>query len=243
MPGSYRERNSTSDRTLDIEPVHRRAARSTAYRYLQTLTASGLVEEDGGGGFRLGMRIFELARVARKSYGFSEVVGPVLADLARTTGETALLTRRHGASVVCLDKHEADGRPLRVSYERGSVFTPNAGASALILFAWDDPAELTLLLSTVDLPPCTAGTPISPAEIVATLLPVREQGYLVSQGTLDQDAVGVAAPVRDPTGAVTAAVSVVAVASRVAPGDIDTLVREVLRAASALSGKLALAAN
>lgn len=258
MPGSYRERNSTSDRTLDILSLFTDerprltaselaarlgTARSTAYRYLQTLTASGLVEDDGGGGFRLGMRIFELARVARKSYGFAEVVGPVLAGLALATGETALLTRRHGASVVCLDKHEAEGRPLRVSYERGSVFAPNAGASALILFAWDDPAELTALLSTVDLPRYTAGTPTSPAEIVATLRPVRDQGYLVSQGTLDQDAVGVAAPVRDAEAAVTAAVSVVAVASRVAPGDIDTLVHEVLRAAAALSEKLTLVAN
>jgi DNA-binding IclR family transcriptional regulator len=258
MPGSYRERNSTSDRTLDILSLFTDerprltaselaarlgTARSTAYRYLQTLTASGLVEEDGGGGFRLGMRIFELARVARRSYRFSDVVGPALADLARATGETALLTRRHGTSVVCLDKHEADGRLLRISYERGSVFAPNAGASALILFAWDDPAELTALLEFADLPPYTSGTPTRPADIVATLAPVRAQGYLVSQGTLDPDAVGVAAPVRDPAGTVTAAVSVVAVASRVAPGGLDTLIAEVLKSAGTLSAKLALVAN
>ena len=258
MPGTYRERNSTSDRTLDILSLFTDerprltanelaarlgTARSTAYRYLQTLTASGLVEEDGGGGFRLGMRIFELARVARRSYGFSDVVGQVLADLARATGETALLTRRQGASVVCLDKHEADGRLLRISYERGSVFAPNAGASALILFAWDDPADLTALLESVDLPHYTAATPARPAEIVAALRPVRDQGYLVSRGTLDPDAVGVAAPVRDAAGAVTAAVSIVAVASRVAPAGIDALVAEVLRSATALSERLSLVAN
>jgi len=276
MPGSYRERNSTSDRTLDILSLFTDerprltaselaarlgTARSTAYRYLQTLTASGLVEEDGGGGFRLGMRIFELARVARRSYGFSDVVGPVLADLARATGETALLTRRHGASVVCLDKHEADGRLLRVSYERGSVFAPNAGASALVLFAWDDPAELAALLQNVELPHYTPATPATPAEIAATLQPVRGQGYLVSRGTLDPDAIGVAAPVRDAAGAggaagavgaggaagaggaVNAAVSVVAVASRVAPGDLDHLISEVLKSASTLSAQLTLVAD
>jgi DNA-binding IclR family transcriptional regulator len=258
MPGSYRERNSTSDRTLDILSLFTDerprltaselaarlgTARSTAYRYLQTLTASGLVEEDGGGGFRLGMRIFELARVARRSYGFADVVGPVLADLARATGETALLTRRHGAFVVCLDKHEADGRVLRISYERGSVFAPNAGASALILFAWDDPADLTARLKSVDLPHYTPVTPASPAEIVAALAPVRAQGYLVSQGTLDPDAVGVAAPVRDSAGSVIAAVSVVAVASRVAPGDLDHLISEVLKSAGELTETLALVAN
>jgi DNA-binding IclR family transcriptional regulator len=258
VPGSYRERNSTSDRTLDILSLFTDerprltaselaarlgTARSTAYRYLQTLTASGLVEEDGGGGYRLGLRIFELARVARKAYGFSEVVGPVLAELARATGETALLTRRHGASVVCLDSRDADGRLLRVSYERGSVFAPNAGASALVLFAWDDPAELTALLETVDLPHYTRETPVSAEEIIATLRPVRAQGYLVSQGTLDPGALGVAAPVMDSAGAVAAAVSVVAVASRVAPGDLGNLISEVLKSAAALSENLSLVAN
>jgi DNA-binding IclR family transcriptional regulator len=258
MPGSYRERNSTSDRTLDIlsqftddrprltagELAARLGtARSTAYRYLQTLTAAGFVEEDPGGGFRLGMRIFELARVARRSYSFSAVVGPVLANLARATGETALLTRRHGTSVVCLDKHEAEGRLLRISYERGSVLAPNAGASALILFAWDDPAQLTALLESAELPRYTSSTPVRPAEIAAALALARDQGYLVSHGALDPDAIGVAAPVRDSAGAITTAVSVVAVASRAAGEHIDGLIDAVQRSAQALSSQLAITAN
>jgi DNA-binding IclR family transcriptional regulator len=258
MPGSYRERNSTSDRTLDVLTMFTEdrprltagelaarfgTARSTAYRYLQTLTAAGFVEEDPGGGFRLGMRIFELARVARRSYEFADVVGPVLAGLSRATGETALLTRRHGTSVVCLDKHEAEGRLLRISYERGSVLAPNAGASALILFAWDDLGELAALLDSVELPRYTAITPARPAEIVELLTRVREQGYLVSQGALDPDAVGVAAPVFDSRGTVLAAVSVVAVASRVTGTRIDTLVDAVRRSAETLSSRLALIAN
>lgn len=258
MPGSYRERNSTSDRTLDIlnlftdeQPrltaselaARLGIARSTVYRYLQTLTASGFVEEVPTGGFRLGLRIFELARVARRSYGFSGVVRPVLAGLAESTGETALLTRRHGTSVVCLERHEAEGRHLRVSYERGSVFAPNAGASALILFAWDDPVSLQSLLESVPLPRYTAATLTEPAEIVAALQPVREQGYLVSRGSLDPGAVGIAAPVRDDDGVVVAAVSVVAVASRIPDAAIDGLVGHVLRSAASLSGLLSLVAN
>jgi DNA-binding IclR family transcriptional regulator len=258
MPGSYRGRNSTSDRTLDILNLFTAdrprltanelaaqlgIARSTAYRYLQTLTASGFVEEVPNGGFRLGLRIFELARVARRGYGFSDTVRPVLAGLAESTGETALLTRRHGASVVCLEKHEAERRHLRISYERGSVFAPNAGASALILFAWDDPAPLLSLLESVPLPRYTAATLTSPAEIVAALAPIRAQGYLVSQGTLDPDAVGVAAPVRDEDGTVIAAVSVVAVASRAPDAVVDSLVGHVVRSAQSLSGLLSLVAN
>jgi DNA-binding IclR family transcriptional regulator len=258
MPGSYRERNSTSDRTLDVlamftddQPrltagelaARLGTARSTAYRYLQALTTAGFVEEDPGGGFRLGMRIFELARVARRSYGLADLAAPVLADLAQATEETALLTRRHSSAVVCLDKREADGRLLRISYERGTVLAPNAGASALILFAWDDPAELAALLESAQLPRYTPTTPVLPDQIAATLAPARDQGYLVSHGTLDPDAVGVAAPVRDEGGAVVAAVSVVAVASRASGERLGVLVDAVRRGAETLTSALALVAN
>lgn len=258
MPGSYRERNSTSDRTLDVLAMFTDenprltagelaarlgTARSTAYRYLQALTAAGFIEEDPNGGFRLGMRIFELARVARRSHGFAELAGPILGKLAQATGETALLTRRHGNAVVCLDKREAEGRLLRISYERGTVLPPNAGASALILFAWDDPVTLTALLGAMTLPQYTPASPVSPADIAAILALVRDQGYLVSHGTLDPDAVGVAAPVRDEAGAVIAAVSVVALASHASGGRLSILVDAVRRAAETLSSQLALVGN
>jgi DNA-binding IclR family transcriptional regulator len=46
--------------------------------------------------------VLELARLARRTYGLSEVALPVLTELATTVGETALLTRRVGDLVVCL---------------------------------------------------------------------------------------------------------------------------------------------
>lgn len=82
--------------------------------------------------------------------------------------------------MVCLDKHEADGHLVRISYERGSIFTPNAGASALVLFAWDDPAQLAALLGSAELPRYTAATPVQPAEIAAVLADVRDH-VLVSR--------------------------------------------------------------
>jgi DNA-binding IclR family transcriptional regulator len=250
---SYRDRNSTADRTLDIlnmfddeRPRITAAeltkefgvARSTAYRYLQTLSASRFIEEDPRGGYRLGLRVFELARTARRAYGFSETVGPVLAELSESTGETALLTRRHGAQVVCLEMREAGGRHLRISYERGSVLAPNAGASALVLFAWEDAEELMTLLGTVTLPRFTPRTLTDPADLLRRLGSIREQGFAVSHGELDLDAIGVAAPVRDEEGAVAAAVSVVAVSSRVTGATVEHLVGQVLHAARRLTDAL-----
>src|SRR5580692_10931732 len=78
----YRERNSTADRALNVLQMfsddraeisavevaeNLGVARSTAYRYLQTLVQSQFLDETGRGTFRLGMRILSsrgsLARV------------------------------------------------------------------------------------------------------------------------------------------------------------------------------------
>src|SRR5690348_17352593 len=83
-------------------------ARSTAYRYLQSLVGSGFLEESDAGRFRLGRRIMELARLARRGTGLSEVARPVMRRLAAATGETILLTRLAGTTVICLEREEAE---------------------------------------------------------------------------------------------------------------------------------------
>src|ERR1035437_7614259 len=93
----YRERNSTADRALDILGMfdeHRPTigaaevadqlgvARSTAYRYVQSLGQSGFLEEAETGRFRLGRRILELALLARRGLGLAEVARPVMRRLS-----------------------------------------------------------------------------------------------------------------------------------------------------------------
>lgn len=255
---AYRERNSTSDRTLDILTLFSASrpritaselaaefgvARSTAYRYLQTLTASGFVEEDPGGGFRLGMRVFELARVARQAYGLSDIVRPVLRELAESSGETALLTRRSGTQVICLEREEPQLHRLRLSYERGTSLALNAGASAYIVLAWEDPTRLDSLLATAELPRFTGATLTEPAEVVERLAEIRNAGYAVSHGEVDPDAVGIAAPIRDADGTVTAGLSIVGVERRVPAARLGDLVAQVRKAADYVSERLDLASH
>ncbi|MFF5138414.1 helix-turn-helix domain-containing protein [Streptomyces sp. NPDC013157] len=57
-------------------------ARSTAYRYLQSLVSSRFLEEAPGGGFRLGLRVLEIGRLARRSYGLSEIAVPAMTELS-----------------------------------------------------------------------------------------------------------------------------------------------------------------
>ncbi|MFF0456442.1 IclR family transcriptional regulator [Nocardia africana] len=250
---AYRERNSTADRALDIlllfsadKPVWSAGdiaaglgvARSTGYRYLQSLVANGFIEETVGG-FRLGPRIFELARLARAGIGLSEVALPVMRTLAQEVGETVLLTRRSGRSVVCLDLVEA-AHAVRLTYDRGHVLPINAGAAAEVLLAWADPAEVVRVLGREPLERFTAKTLTDPDELRARLVRIRKRGVAVSQGELDEHILGVAAPIRDGSGAVCAAISIAALAARVPRSRLREVENAVRDAAHAISGQLEL---
>jgi DNA-binding IclR family transcriptional regulator len=254
----YRERNSTADRALDIlgmfaddRPVisgtevaeRLGTSRSTAYRYLQSLVAGRFLEEAPGGGFRLGLRVLELARLARRTYGLSDVALPVMQRLAARTQESVLLTRRVGDLVVCLDRAESVVHTVRISYERGSALPVNAGAAALALLAWADPAETRTMLERVELRSFTPGTLTDVDALMTRLAEIRELGYSVTRGEVDNDVLGIAAPIRDDTGAVVAAVSVAAVASRVPSDRQEDVVHAVHTAAAEISDRLATVAS
>ncbi|WP_329410386.1 IclR family transcriptional regulator [Nocardia vinacea] len=251
--GTYRERNSTADRALDIlmlfsvdKPVWTGSevanelgvARSTGYRYLQSLTSNGFIE-DTAGGFRLGPKIFQLARLARAGLGLSDVALPVMRSLAAQVGETVLLTRRSGRSVVCLDLVEAQ-HAVRLSYERGHVLPINAGAAAEVLLAWSDPDEVTTVLEQAPLERFTAKTLTDPESLRKRLAHIRKQGVAVSQGELDPHILGVAAPIRNAEGSVCAAVSIAALAGRVPRAQLRHVEDAVREAAASISRQLEL---
>jgi len=218
--------------------AHLGVARSTAYRYLQSLTGNGFLEEQEGSGFRLGPRVVALARLARKSVGLSELARPVMRRLVERTGMPALLTRRTGSTVVCLEREDA-GTSLRLSYERGEVLAINAGASALALLAWAPAEELDALLAG-PLPRYTRATHADPIALRARLAEIRRQGYAVGNGELDPDVLGIGAPVRSENGDVVGALSVAAFSHRVPEEKVPHYIAAVCQAAEELSGEVKL---
>ncbi|MEE4495257.1 IclR family transcriptional regulator [Streptomyces sp. BE230] len=249
--GSYRERNATADRALDIlllfsderpalsgaqVALHLGVARSTAYRYLQSLLAAGLVE-GGPAGYRIGPRVLGLARLARKAIGLEGAARPVMRRLSDELCETVLLTRRSGSMVVCLDRVEHDP-PVRLSYERGHILPVNAGAPALALLAWSGQEEIRSVLGHRPLTKLTRRTLTDPDQLVARLRRIRVRGVAVTREELDKDVVGVAAPVFGTDGEVRAAVSVAVPVSRLTADRLTEVERRVRRAAAEIAGRL-----
>ncbi|ARJ04173.1 transcriptional regulator [Cnuibacter physcomitrellae] len=251
----YRERNSTADRALTILEMFNDdrllitavdvaetlgVARSTAYRYLQTLVKASFLEEEPGSGFRLGVRILQLSRIARRSQGVAELSLPTMRQLAEELHQTVLLTRLSGNSIVCLEREEWQGQYVRLSYERGSLLNINAGASALVLLAWLPEARVRELLAAQPLTRFTDATLVDPDAIVERLATIRSDGFSVTRGEVDPDAMGIAAPIFSGEDKVVGGLSVVVIQSRIDPGTVPSVIDTIVRAAGRLSERVTL---
>jgi DNA-binding IclR family transcriptional regulator len=255
---TYKDGNSTADRALTILGLFSDSritvsaaevasqlgvTRSTAYRYLQTLVGSAFLQEDPRSGFRLGPRILELARIARRGNGLSDLALPVMDALAAEFQQTVLLTGRSGSAVVCLECQEWSGQYVRFSYERGSQLGVNAGAAALTLLAWLPEEEARTLLSRAPMTRYSPQTMTDVESVMKRLTQIRHDGHSVTRGEVDVEAMGVAAPIFGPGGDVVAALSFVLLQSRLPEGQLANMIEALKSAAAGLTHSLDLYAG
>lgn len=153
---------------------------STVYRYLRTLTDTGFVERRGGT-YHLDPSILIGGGANVTSALLVAAAGPVLASLAERAGETALLVRRVGTAVVCLDVTEPS-RPLRVVATPGDVSPLVGGVVGHILLAFAPP-------EVVD------GTPGTTRAIRAELARIAAAGAGIGEESVPDPVVTVAVPI------------------------------------------------
>jgi DNA-binding IclR family transcriptional regulator len=142
--------------------------------------------------------------------------------LAETTGETTTLEVLAGDAVMILD--EVSSRHLLgIAQDVGMRLPLHATSTGKLLLAHLPETEAAGLQGA-PLRALTAATVTSPATLRRQLGEIRAAGYAVTAGELELGFTAVAAPVRNASGRVVAAVSVGGPSSRL---DGDTLVRVV----------------
>jgi DNA-binding IclR family transcriptional regulator len=168
--------------------------RSTTYRYLATLKAYGLLEERNGGGYKLGPKVFALARAAVRSTSMVEVAKPFLESLSRSSGETVLLNQTIGGEIVVIDCIESR-QHLKISYLKGSIIPVPAGASAKTFLAFDPSIDLDAFMAEAPLKKHAAKTVIDRKILTRKIMEARQLGYAVNDEEIDVGVRAVAAPI------------------------------------------------
>jgi DNA-binding IclR family transcriptional regulator len=202
--------------------------KSTAYRILARVEEAGFLDRDERSGlYRLGIRLATLGELARHSTSLQRIASAALHRLSAETAETATLMLLH--------------QPLMLPGLLGARQPLHSTAGGKVFLAWAPPGRQRALIR----PPLKryTSTTITDVDTLLRELDVsRRRGYTIVNGENVEDVVGVAAPIHDHHGNVSAALTVGGPRSRTAT-KLESLGIATIAAAASVSAALGYHGN
>jgi DNA-binding IclR family transcriptional regulator len=213
--------------------------RTTVHELLVTLVArSYLISVPGQPvQFRLGMPVFQLGAAFAGQLDLVREAQEVAHDVAAACNEAVHVAVLNGPDVIYLVKVDST-HPVRMVSAVGRRLPAHCTAVGKMLLSDLDPADLDALAPDGELPGMTPDSITDLDRLRTELDSVRGAGVAIDDGESDSAVRCVAAPVRDHTGAVVAAMSVSAPIIRWTPATPAEWTRLVREGAAALSARL-----
>jgi IclR family pca regulon transcriptional regulator len=186
--------------------------KSTTYRYVATLAKLGYVQQDPDTKrYSLGPRVVDLGFAAINSMEVTRVAASLLQTLSDDTGYTVSMAVLDGPDIVYIDRRRsgrASSFAMGLQLHVGSRLPAYCTSMGKVLLAYREPSELRALLDRTDLARRGPKTITAREQLMAALARIRHHGIAVNDEELAAGLRSVAAPVRDRTGQVVAAVNV-----------------------------------
>jgi DNA-binding IclR family transcriptional regulator len=167
---------------------------------------------------------------------FSSEAKPILMNLREKTGETVHLAILESASILYTNTLESR-QSIRMTSDVGLRRSAFASAEGMVLLAFQSRQSIEMLLKTKD--------PAIPRDVIAhagsltkDFAAIRNRGYAIDDEESERGLCSVAAPIRDYSGAVVAAVSIAGPAQRLNKKALTTFAVDVVEAANTISLRL-----
>lgn len=228
---------SEAEPTLALRDISARLKipKSTTYRFVSTLRATGLLVQDPESRrYRLGARILSLQSAVIQPTDLRSLALPFLRDLVARSGETAHLTERRGTVAVVTEVVESPSM-LRMAPKRGQILALHAGALCRAILAFLPPQDIDEILRPKKLKRSTPNTPTTPTVVNRTLQIVRNTGFALSLQEITLGGCGISAPVLGPDGWAIGSIGVSGPMHRLTEEKRKVLVEPIRKAAAELS--------
>jgi DNA-binding IclR family transcriptional regulator len=180
---------------------------STTHRLVAELTTWGGLTRGADGRYRVGLRLLEIGSLSPGSLGLRERAMPFLEDLYEATRQNVQLAVRDDLEVVYVERISARGA-VNVLTRVGSRMPLHATGVGLILLAHAD-VDVRERVFTAPMERFTEMTISTTTRLREALATARRDGYVVSDRQLEMITKSIAAPIRDATNTVIAALSIV----------------------------------
>jgi IclR family KDG regulon transcriptional repressor len=211
---------------------------STTFHLLRTLSTLGyLAQDEATKRYHLGSKLFHLAGSAWTEVQLLKMAKPFLVDMAQQTGEASHLAVLERGEVIVVGKIDGSS-PVGVSERVGYPRPAHCTAIGKILLAYLPGPELKAFLEKAELRPSTPRTITAAPILEQELERVRGQGYAFDDEEFNQGIRCLAAPVRNFTGHVLAAIGISGPVWRVSLDRVAQLTEFVKEVAHRLSQQL-----
>jgi DNA-binding IclR family transcriptional regulator len=208
--------------------------RATVFRMLNTLECMGFLRAEGGNDYRLGLSVLRLGFEFLSSMDLTELGQPVIARLCEEIRFPCNIVVRDGRSIVYVAK-VTPPTPLTSSVRVGTRLPAHATLLGRILLADLSLPELRAIYPEEHLEGHSPNTPRTVIELFDLVQSDRERGHVAGAGFYESSISTIAAPVRDHSGRVIAALGVTLASAQIDPERQTELVPCVCAAADELS--------
>lgn len=213
-------------------------SRPTVHRLLKVLIDESAVEQDGlTRRYRIGVEMLLLGLARPGGIPIRAVADPYLHALAQQAGDTVFLSVRHGADSVCIARHVGH-HPIQVlSIEVGARRPLGASVSGVMLLAaLEAPAVRDLTRANARR---LAHLQLAVPELLRRVQQARVAGHAFAEHGVMPGTSALAVPLRAPGGEVLAAISIAAMAERLARARRPAVRALMLEQAAAITRRLA----
>src|SRR5690625_2891986 len=212
-------------------------AKSTVSRLLSTLASEGFVFKDKKSNeYQLGLSVLTLGGILTNNLDIHKEAAPVLNNLVNNTGETAHLAIIDGLDTIYIHKEECN-HPVRILTHLGRRNPSYCTSSGKVLLAFNNNNIVEQVIEN-GLIVHMHNSITDPNELRSELKTIQQEGYAVSTEELTEGTRSVAAPIKDHTGKVVSAITIVGPIQRITDNKIPLLSKAVIQAGKEASERL-----
>lgn len=217
-------------------------SRSTTHRYVITLVALGFLEQGASRKYRLGLRVTDLGMAALNSTGLREHARPFLEELRQRTSYTVNVAVLDGSEVLYVDRARSFRRgqhKIDLNLRPGSRLPAYCTSLGKILLAYLPEAEQRDLLGELQLTRRGPNSVRSKKALRIELEQIREEGLAVNDEELADGLFSMAAPIRNESKEVVAAINMAVHSSMISLEElVDALGPHLVATADHISARL-----
>ena len=212
--------------------------RPTVHRILRVLAEEGAVEQDPETRrYMIGQEVSLLGLARSGRFPIKTVADPYVRHIAEQAGDTVFLTIRSGFDSICVDR-KTGSYPVKVlSIEIGARRPLGVGVAGLALLACLPEEEAAAIVRGNE--PRLAHHQLTAAKLMERVRTARAKGYAYTDAGVVKGTRALAVPVFDAAHEAVAAISIAAIADRLAPARLGSLVSLMKDQARQISRRLA----